>query len=140
MDAPLLPAIENITYPAQFQALKSFYAGPASRFKIYLASACALPADWTTTWDKPRQWGLTGTKNWATKYGAQGFIPHMVSLSPFVTSDWREASASIVVVFARQFAGGPTIVQQQCLQRLRARSPAFQATNGSRHFFIAVKP
>ena len=93
----------------------------------------------------------------------------MLSLSPFVTTDWRQASASIAVVFARQYAGasahpnpnpnlgragayanrnpnpnpksnpksnlgragGPTIIQQQCLQRLRTRSAAFQATNGS---------
>ena len=176
MDAPLLHSIENITYPAQYQALRRFYAGPAAGFKVYLDDACALPSDWKSTWDHPRQWGLTGNKNWATKYGAQGFIPHMLSLSPFVTTDWRQASASIAVVFARQYAGasanpnpnpnpnlgragasanpkpnpkpkpkpspnlglagGPTIIQQQCLQRLRTRSAAFQATNGSRHFFI----
>jgi len=136
MDAPLLHSIENITHPAQYQALRRFYAGPAAGFKIYLDDACGLPSDWKATWDQPRQWGLTGNKNWATKYGAQGFIPHMLSLSPFVTTDWRQASASIAVVFARQFAGGPTIIQQQCLQRLRTRSAAFQATNGSNHFFI----
>ena len=105
MDAPLLHSIENITYPAQYQALRRFYAGPAAGFKVYLDDACALPSDWKSTWDHPRQWGLTGNKNWATKYGAQGFIPHMLSLSPFVTTDWRQASASIAVVFARQFAG-----------------------------------
>ena len=169
MDAPLLHSIENISYPAQYQALRRFYAGPAAGFKVYLDDACALPSDWKSTWDHPRQWGLTGNKNWATKYGAQGFIPHMLSLSPFVTTDWRQASASIAVVFARQYAGasahpnpnpnpnlgragasanpkpnpnpkpspnlglagGPTIIQQQCLQRLRTRSAAFQATNGS---------
>ena len=186
MDAPLLHSIENITYPAQYQALRRFYAGPAAGFKVYLDDACALPSDWKSTWDHPRQWGLTGNKNWATKYGAQGFIPHMLSLSPFVTTDWRQASASIAVVFARQYAGasahpnpnpnpnlgragasanpkpnpnpnlgragasanpkpnpnpkpspnlglagGPTIIQQQCLQRLRTRSAAFQASNGS---------
>lgn len=136
MDAPLLHSIENISHPAQYQALRNFYAGPAAGFKIYLDDACALPSDWKATWDQPRQWGLTGNKNWATKYGAQGFIPHMLSLSPFVTTDWRQASASIAVVFARQFAGGPTIIQQQCLQRLRTRSAAFQANNGSNHFFI----
>ena len=220
MQAPLLHSIENITHPAQYQALRRFYDGPAADFKIYLDDACALPSDWKATWDQPRQWGLTGNKNWATKYGAQGFIPHMLSLSlpacpkfrvvvpqlcatqglrtlgltrlrlgmlslglpplklsaqsptalaahqlaqgypvrgapsplgaeerlrwpslparspislnlgpagPFVTTDWRKASASIAVVFARQYAGGPTIVQQQCLQRLRTRSAAFQA-------------
>ena len=136
MQVPLLDAIQNVTQPAQLQALRSFYAGPAASFKIHLDDACGLPSDWRTTWDRPLQWGLTGKKNWATKYGAQGFIPHMIAQSPFVTDDWRVASASVVVLFARQYAGGPTIVQQQCLQRLRARSAAFQATNGSKHFFI----
>ena len=37
-----------------------------------LDDACALPSNWRETWDHPRQWGLTGEKNWATKYGAQG--------------------------------------------------------------------
>ena len=60
----------------------------------------------------------------------------MIEHSPFVTADWRSASASVVVLFARQFAGGPAIMQQQCLQRLAARSAAFRANNGSRHFFI----
>ena len=137
MQAPLLDAIENITYPSQLRALRSWFGGPAATFKIYLDDAAGLPAaDWKTTWDKPRQWGLAGNKNWATKYGAQGFIPHMVAHSPFLTTDWQQATAIIAVCFPRQFAGGPAIVQQQCLQRLRARSPAFQATNGSKHFFI----
>ena len=81
MDAPLLHSIENITHPAQYQALRRFYAGPAAGFKIYLDDACGLPSDWKATWDQPRQWGLTGNKNWATKYGAAGFIPHMIEAS-----------------------------------------------------------
>ena len=135
---PLLTLLENVTYPAQLAELRRFYAegGEASRFKLFIDDACALPADWRSTWDKPLQWGLTGERNWATKYGAAGFIPRMIERSPFVTTDWREASASVVVLFARQYAAGPTIAQQQCLQRLASRSAAFQATNGSNHFFI----
>ena len=135
---PILSILENVSRPSALAKLRSFYAptGAAQGFRVYLDDACGLPADWRKTWDKPLQWGLTGDKNWATKYGAQGFIPRMVDLSPFATADWRAASASIVVLFARQYAGGPAIVQQQCLQRLRARSEAWRATNGSRHFFI----
>ena len=114
--------------PSALRDLREFYACGLRRRR--------LPSDWRSTWDKPRQWGLTGNKNWATKYAAAGFIPRMIDRSPFVTSDWRSASASVVVLFARQYAGGPAIVQQQCLQRLRERSPSFAATNGSRHFFI----
>ena len=39
MEVPLLHAIENITYPAQLAALRTFYAGPASSFKVYLDNA-----------------------------------------------------------------------------------------------------
>ena len=133
---PILHLLENVSQPAALQRLKSFYAGPSSSFRVHLDDACGLPSDWRSTWDKPLQWGLTGEKNWATKYAAAGFIPRMIDKSPFVTTDWRQASASVVVLFARQYAGGPAIVQQQCLQRLAARSEAFRATNGSRHFFI----
>ena len=135
---PLLHILENVTQHAALDELKGFYApaGGAARFKVYIDDACALPADWRSTWDAPKQWGLTGTRNWATKYGAAGFIPRMIEKSPYLTTDWRQASASVVVLFARQYAGGPAIVQQQCLQRLAARSPSWQATNGSKHFFI----
>ena len=135
---PLLHILENISQPSALRDLREFYgpAGGGSRFRVHLDDACGLPSDWRSTWDKPRQWGLTGNKNWATKYAAAGFIPRMIDRSPFVTSDSRSASASVVVLFARQYAGGPAIVQQQCLQRLRERSPSFAATNGSRHFFI----
>ena len=135
---PLLHTIENISHAGPLAELRRFYSagGEAASFRVFLDSACGLPADWRATWDRPKQWGLTGERNWATKYGAAGFIPRMIDNSPFATADWRQASASVVVLFARQYAGGPAIVQQQCLQRLRARSEAFRATNGSRHFFI----
>ena len=133
---PLLDILENVSHPNSLQRLRTFFTDSAGDFRVYLDDACGLPTDWRSTWDKPRQWGLTGEKNWATKYGAAGFIPRMIDRSPFVTADWRQASARVVVLFARQYAGGPAIVQQQCLQRLAARSEAFRATNGSRHFFI----
>lgn len=133
---PLVRLLENVSLARPLEQLARFYEGPAAAFKVYLDDACAMPANWRQSWDSPPQWGLTGERNWATKYGAAGFIPHMIEKSPFVTSDWREASASIVVLFARQYAAGPAIAQQQCLQRLAARSAAFQHTNGSQHFFI----
>jgi len=129
--------VANVSFPGPLQRLRDFYAGPGREVKIFLDDACALPGpSWKETWAAPKQWGKVGDKNWATKAGAQGFIPRMIALSPFVTSDWRTASASVVVLFARQYAGGPAIAQQQCLQRLRSRSAAWRATNGSRHFFI----
>lgn len=135
---PILHIVENITLPEALRDLRAFYApgGDGGRFRVHLDDACGLPSNWRETWSKPLQWGLTGNKNWATKYAAAGFIPRMIDVSPFVTTDWRSASASVVVLFARQYAAGPAIAQQQCLQRLHERSPAFRATNGSRHFFI----
>ena len=110
---PLLHILENVSRPEALAQLRAFYDGPrsaASSFRVHLDASCGLPADWRATWDKPPQWGLTGEKNWATKYGAAGFIPRMIDRSPFVTTDWRSASASVVVLFARQYAGGPAIV------------------------------
>ena len=133
---PILDVLENVTFPAPLREMRTFFAEQASDFRVFLDAACELPGDWQTKWAAPKQWGVTGNQHWATKYGAQGFIPKMLSLSPFVTKDWSSASASIVILFARHFGGGPAIVQQQCLQRLRKRSAAFRATNGSRHFFI----
>ena len=139
MEPPILEALRNVSHAGAWRELAGFYrGGRASRFRIFLDDACALPADWRSDWDAPTQWGSLGNSNWANKYAAAGFIPHMIEQSPFVTTDWREADASVVVVFPRHFAGGPTILQQQCLQRLQSRSAAFRANNGSRHFFIFV--
>lgn len=95
MEVPLLNTIENISFPGALAELRSFFAGPAARFKVHLDDACAQPADWRNTWASPLQWGLAGEKNWPTKYAAAGFIPRMISVSPFLTEDWREASASV---------------------------------------------
>ncbi|EOD15787.1 hypothetical protein EMIHUDRAFT_119255 [Emiliania huxleyi CCMP1516] len=116
--------------------LRRFFRGPASAFKVFLDDACGMPSNWRETWSDSKQWGLWGNQHWPTKYGAQGFIPHMVDNSPFVTANWSEAAASIVVLFARHQASGVAIGQQQCLQRLETRSPAWRATRGARHFFI----
>ena len=95
MEVPLLNTIENISFPGALAELRSFYAGPAARFKVHLDDACAQPADWRNTWASPLQWGLAGESNWPTKYAAAGFIPRMISVSPFLTEDWREASVSV---------------------------------------------
>ena len=136
---PILNLLENVTFPDRLAEMRAFFSGAAAKnpgFRVFIDSACALPSNWQDTWAAPKQWGVTGNQHWATKYGAQGFIPKMLANSPYATNDWRSASASVVVLFARHFGGGPAIVQQQCLQRLRERSAAFIATNGSRHFFI----
>lgn len=136
---PIVEQLRNVSHRRAWDELLEFFAsGRADRFRVFIDDACALPADWRSEWDAPQQWGSLGNGNWATKYAAAGFIPHMIEQSPFVTTDWREADASVVVLFPRHFAGGPTILQQQCLLRLQSRSAAFQAHNGSRHFFIFV--
>jgi hypothetical protein len=127
---PILHILENISFPEQLSEMRAFFSGSAaSGFRLFIDSACALPSNWQESWASPKQWGVTGNQHWATKYGAQGFIPKMITNSPFVTTDWRQASASVVVLFARHYAGGPAIVQQQCLQRLRQRSDFFIFTD-----------
>ena len=136
MLAPIVDQIRNVSYPDAWHALSHWTHGAAERFRVFIDDTCSLPSDWKRDWDAPQQWGSLGNAHWATKYGAAGFIPHMIAQSPFVTTDWRAADASVVLLFPRHHAGGPTILQQQCLLRLQRRSLAFQASNGSRHFFI----
>ena len=87
-----------------YDALRRFYAadGAASRFRVFIDAACVEPLDWRSAWaasyrdrgealnDLDREW-------WLLKYGAQGFLPHMLERSPFVTRD-RRANASLVVM------------------------------------------
>ena len=134
---PIVDAIRNVSHSAAWRGLAAFHSS-STPFRIHLDASCALPSDWQNHWAAPPQWGSLGDGNWATKYAAAGFIPKMISSSPFFTHDWRKANASVVVLIPRHFAGGPTILQQQCLLRLQQRSPAWRATNGSRHFFIFV--
>ena len=128
--------VRNYSFPDKVRNIEHFYRKHAPNFKVFIDDACHMPENWYQTYAAPPQWGNAGNSNWASKYAAAGFIPAMIYDSPFVTDDWKQASASLVVLFARQYAAGPAIAQQQCLQRLRERSSAWQATNGSRHFFV----
>jgi len=56
--------------------------------------------------------------------------------SPFETRDWREANASLVVLYVLHISGSMAVTQQQCLKRLQARSAAFRHDGGRRHFFL----
>ena len=134
--SPPLPLWLDVTFANQRRRVRDFFSTGAAPFRIYIDDACALPLDWRASWAAPLQWGGRSGIHWATKYGAASFIPRMIEHSPFVTRNWREANASVVVLFARSFAGGPAIVQQQCLRRLAERSAAFRATAGRAHFFI----
>jgi hypothetical protein len=142
MEVKLLDELAPVSFASSLASPRNFFHGNATHspsahsFRIFLDDACAMPKAWRSSWAAPKQWGEWGGVNWPTKYGSQGFVPRLVSQSPFVTTDWREANASIVVLFARHHAAGVTIGQQQCLQRLRQRSDAWNATDGRFHFFV----
>ena len=70
-----------------------------------------------------------------SKYSADLDIVRLLDASPFVVSDWTQASASVVVLVARVF-GGPVVATERCRRKLMRNSAAWRATNGSRHFFI----
>ena len=114
---PILSQLEPVSYPPALREAVSFFETEAARFRIHLDDACGMPSDWRRTWDRSSQWGLWGNKHWPTKYGAQGWIPHMIERSPFHVAAWQRASASVVVLFARHQAAGISIGQEQCLQR-----------------------
>lgn len=116
--------------------LQHFFHEEYPYLRIHIDDTCALPRDWNRTWWNTTQWGDLGQIHWRKKYAAAGFIPHMVLNSPFYEQDWRKANLSIVVLFARHYAGGVCTLQQQCLQRLRANSESFRHKNGRNHFFI----
>ena len=120
------------------QELASFFRdGAADNFRIFLDDTCMRPENWKTHWDKPPHGEHEYEFDWwPTKYGAQGFIPHMVHHSPFLTTDWRRANASIAVLYVYHMKGAMAAQQAQCLERLRKCSPAFRHDNGNRHFFI----
>ena len=123
--------------------LDAFLRGPAAHFRVALDDTCMLGADWHTSWMAPpiqsvvdpehahldRQW-------WGDKYGAAGFVPWMLEQASLVTTDWRAAHAIVVVFFAHQSSGLPSITQQQCLQKLQRDSESFRTTAGERHFFL----
>ena len=107
-----------------YDALRRFYAadGAASRFRVFIDAACVEPLDWRSAWaavpgswrgvnDLDREW-------WPLKYGAQGFLPHMLERSPFVTRDWQRANASLVVMLVLHLSGSVALTQPRCLARL----------------------
>lgn len=129
---PSIKSLQDIAIdPLQ---LTEFFSTQYSSVKIHIDDTCEQ--DWKDLWWNASQWGELGQKHWRVKYAAAGFIPHMISTSPFFEQDWKKANFSIVVLFARHYAGGVAIMQQQCLQKLRKRSKAFQETNGKNHFFV----
>ena len=123
-------------------AIRRFFGpgGAAGTFRVYLDTACVEPLDWRSAWAAvPRRWrGVNDLDRewWPIKYGAQGFLPHMLEQSPFVTSDWRRANASLVVLLVLHLSGSVALTQQRCLARLRQRSAAWQQTSGRAHFFV----
>ena len=107
-------------------------------FRIFLDDACAMPADWrqrlhvaTNITGKHINQGPIDDQ----KYGAESALPHMLRLSPFVTSDWTRANASLVVLYVHRY-GGPIFGPERCRRALEERSPAWRATGGARHFFV----
>ena len=60
----------------------------------------------------------------------------MLAHSPFRTDNWRRANASIVVLLVPHVAGALALTQQQCLERLKRDSEAYQHDRGIRHFFV----
>jgi len=132
-----------------------FATADAGGFRVYMDDACGTPADWrdhlrlssfvinvsnARTQQAPLNSTLHGQKERIEpimdfKYGAESFIPHQIAASPFVTSDWRRANASLVVLYAHVY-GGPVFGPERCRQALAKRSEAWRATGGKRHFFV----
>ena len=108
----------------------------AGGFRVYLDDACAMPADWRSRLHV----GLNASCRSCPedhKYGAESALPHMLASSPFVTSDWRRANASLVVLYAHRY-GGPLLGPERCRRRLMQHSPAWRHTGGRRHFFVVT--
>ena len=127
-------SLKDVAY--DWKDLSDFFKQQFKNTKIFLDDTCELPHNWNQTWWNVSQWGDLGQQHWRKKYAAAGFLPRMVMNSPFYEKDWRKADFSIVILYARHYAGGVTILQQQCLQRLQKYSLAFQKTQGRNHFFI----
>lgn len=120
------------------EAITTFFrGGAADNFRVYLDETCMQPENWRDNWAAPPP-GEPADEYpwWPTKYAAQGFIPHMLEHSPWITTDWKLANASIAVLYVYHLNGAMAVQQRQCLERLRQCSPAFRHDNGSRHFFI----
>ena len=113
--------LEPVLQPHVGARLRRFFR--ADDFRVYLDDTCMRPRDWRHEWRGPsRREHLQDRLWWASKYGAQGFIPAMIQSSPFVASDWRLANASLVVLYVPHLSGALAVTQQQCLKRLQERS------------------
>ena len=156
--AKLSPEIVN---PVAATQLDYFFRHASQSLKIYLDDTCARFYDWDdSSWNRkarsraeflrPRHngdwmkaWNDSDAStyagqsavHWPQKFGAAGFLPHMVKESPWATTDFRRANFSLVVLMARQ-AGPVTSVPAQCRKLLAERSEAWRATDGKRHFFV----
>lgn len=135
-------ALAPVLSATGLDALRRFYdhSGPASSFRVHLDTTCVDPLDWRSAWAAiPEGWAGVADLDrewWPIKYGAQGFLPHMIENSPFFTPDWRAANASLVVLFVLHLSGAAALTQQRCLLRLRQRSEAWRRDGGARHFFV----
>ena len=103
-------------------------------FQVFLDDACDMPRDW-----RSRLYIGTGNRTSVDdrKYGAESALPHMLAASPFVTSDWRRANASLVVLYTHRY-GGPVFGPDRCRRALEQRSAAWRASGGARHFFVVT--
>lgn len=120
-------------------ALKLFSAQPTA-FRVHLDDTCGMPSNWSEhwrTWDTrfPRTPRGAKVRASTSKYIADSFLFHMLAVSPFAVSDWRDANASVVVLVQREY-GGAGLAAERCRRKLAKMSPAWRATGGARHFFI----
>ena len=104
----------------------------APGFRVYLDDTCNMPTAW-------RADATTGNIERSTsKYAAELYIPQMLARSSFVTHDWKEANASLVVLSVVQF-GGTVLAPERCRRVLARDSAAWRATGGTRHFFVLTQ-
>lgn len=109
-------------------AAHSIFDARAPPFRIFLDDTCGMPSDWRTNRSAEEE-------SSDYKYIADLLIPLMIDSSPYMTSDWTIANASVVVLAARKF-GGPVVAAERCRRRMVHSSPAWRATQGARHFFL----
>ena len=135
---PILDALEGVAYPSQLAALRRFFT--QERFRIYIDDTCE--PGWKRTWAAKDQ-SPTTRHLWATKYGASGYLAHMISqASDLTVGDWRRANATVIPYFDFTTSGlsdwdSPNrSTRLGCLQNLHAHSEAFRELPPDRHFFL----
>ena len=136
---PVIHRVLPVIRESAREAVGAFFSGggAAANFRVYLDDTCMQPENWRDNWAGPPPGQPEDEYSWwPSKYAAQGFLPHMLERSPWITTDWRLANASIAVLYVYHLKGAMAVQQRQCLERLRQCSPAFRHDNGSRHFFI----